>query len=84
MAAGRKKGGKRAKNREIRAPAGCFYAKKPLSEPKLLEVIDALLTTTGCGQTLRRPQPMGIRFFAVNRFVHVAVLFLRYFLLATG
>jgi hypothetical protein len=35
----------------------------------LLELIHALLTTTGCGHCPEQPQPIGLWFSAVNRFV---------------
>ena len=42
---------------------------KGLSEQKLLELVDALLTTTGCGRNRQRPQPMVSGIFSVNGFV---------------
>ena len=53
------------REREIeRGRSGVFGAAKPVSEPKLLELIDALLTTTGCGPSPQRPQPIGSAGFA--------------------
>ena len=46
-----------------------FWGEKELGEQKLLEVIDELLTTTGCGCGVRRPQPIGLLEILVNRFV---------------
>jgi hypothetical protein len=37
----------------------------------LLELIDALLTTTGCGRPLQRPQPIDLRVLAVNEFMTI-------------
>ena len=51
-----------------------FWGEKSFSEPKLLPVIDALLTTTGCGSSTRRPQPMGIRRNSVKRFAVTSLL----------
>ena len=41
---------------------------------KLLELINALLTTTGCGQGAGRPQPIELWFSAVNRFMRIILL----------
>ena len=48
---------------------GLFEGKKDPGEPKLLGVINRLLTTTGCGPEVQRPQPMGVVDFPVNGFV---------------
>src|ERR1017187_4949521 len=53
----------------IGANLGYFQREMSLGDLKLLELIYALLTTTGCGQSLGRPQPIEPRFSAVNRFV---------------
>jgi hypothetical protein len=45
---------------------GLFWGKKAFSEPKLLPVIHALLTTTGCGHQTARPQPMVLTVFTVK------------------
>jgi len=37
----------------------------------LLELIDALLTTTGCGRPLQQPQPIDLRVLAVNEFMTI-------------
>jgi hypothetical protein len=48
---------------------GVFRRKMSLGEQKLLELIYALLTTTGCGQCPEHPQPIELWFSGVNRFV---------------
>jgi hypothetical protein len=62
--------------------SGCFRRHQVHSEPKLLELIDALLTTTGCGRSPQRPQPIDLRVLPVNEFVAIFVLNLPSFWLA--
>jgi hypothetical protein len=64
---GRRKGSGKKGNEGRRR--GLSWAGTSYSEPKLLPVIHALLTTTGCGLQPRRPQPMGVAVFSVNEFV---------------
>ena len=51
-----------------------FQVEKALGEPKLSEVIDALLTTTGWGGFPRQPLPMGSDQKPVNAFVAGSLL----------
>jgi hypothetical protein len=46
-----------------------LWGKSGLGELKLLELIDELLTTTGSGGGVQRPQPIGLLEIPVNRFV---------------
>jgi hypothetical protein len=49
--------------------AGVVRCTEAAGDNKLLELINALLTTTGGGPPSQRPQPMGLPNFPVNRFV---------------
>jgi hypothetical protein len=50
------------KNREMRGKQGFFRREVSLSDQKLLELIYALLTTTGCGHCPVQPQPIELWF----------------------
>jgi hypothetical protein len=62
--------GRRTEKGDVDETGGrLFWGEKAFSEPKLLPVIHGLLTTTGCGPSPRRPQPMGLSEISVNEFV---------------
>src|SRR5688572_29206823 len=57
------------KGRRQRDGSGLFRGGKSFGESNLLPVIHGLLTTTGCGHSPRRPQPMGVPQISVNEFM---------------